>query len=201
MLGPVSPADNPWFGALNRRFALAYLLALVAATVVTLAFFGRHAWCSLGDWSLWTFDAHSAHLSQHIIDPYSFTHIEHGVLFFAGLWLFARKKPLAWRLLAALTLAAGWEVLENSSWIIDKYREQTVDAGYYGDSIANALADMACAAFGFWFSSKFRWWWSVGLIVVFEVGLALTIRDNLLLNIIMLIYPLDLILEWQKARL
>jgi len=180
--------------------ALLYLIALALAAAATLALFGRNLWCSAGDLLPWSWDTAGQHNSQHLLDPYSFTHFEHGILFFAGLRLVAPRSSLLTRFLIALTIAAGWEVLENSSYIIDRYRAQTIDAGYYGDSILNALADMGWCALGFVVTSRVRWWWSLGILVAFELGLALTIRDNLFLNILMLIHPFDAILAWQSGR-
>lgn len=184
----------------RRAAAAAYLAGLLLVTVAVLARFGRHLWCSAGDLWPWSWETGTEHNSQHLLDPYSFTHVEHGILFFAGLWLVARRLPVGTRLLVALTLAAGWEVLENSDFIIDRYRAQTVDAGYYGDSILNSLADMGWCALGFTIASRVRWWWSLGLMVVLELALALTIRDNLVLNVVMLIHSFDAVRAWQDAR-
>jgi hypothetical protein len=184
----------------RRTAALLYLSVLVAVTVTILALFGRNLWCSVGDPWPWSWETGGPHNSQHLLDPYSFTHFEHGIIFFAGLALLARRSSLLVRFLAAVTIAGAWEVLENSSFIIDRYREQTIDAGYYGDSILNSLADMGWCSLGFYVTSVVRWWWSLGLMVAFELALALTIRDNLLLNILMLIHPFDGILAWQSGR-
>lgn len=179
---------------------LAYLAALVAAVAGVLAGFGRRLWCQEGDLIPWSWETGAAHNSQHLLDPYSFTHFEHGLAFFALLWVVARRRPLWLRFAAALTLAGAWEVIENSSFIIDRYRAATVDVGYYGDSILNALADMGWCALGFLTASRLRWYWSLAIMAAFEIGLALTIRDNLLLNVVMLIHPFDAILAWQNQR-
>jgi hypothetical protein len=184
----------------STRIAVAYVAALLAATGAVLWSYGRNLWCSVGDLTPWSWETASAHNSQHLLDPYSFTHFEHGVLFYAGLALVARRLPVRTRLLIALTLAGGWELLENSTFIIDRYREQTLDVGYYGDSVLNSLADMGWCALGFWVTSRVRWHVAVAIVVVFEVALAVTIRDNLFLNILMLIHPFDAILAWQSAR-
>jgi hypothetical protein len=180
--------------------AWAYLGAVLITTVTILMIFGRHWWCRLGDVAFSAWDTSSAHLSQHLVDPYSFTHVEHGIVFYALLRLVAPGRSMTFRFLAAVTIASGWEVLENSSWVIDRYREATIDQGYYGDSIANSLADIACCAIGFVATSRLRWWWSLGLMVLMESVLVLTIRDNLVLNVVMLIYSFDAILDWQAAR-
>jgi hypothetical protein len=180
--------------------AAAFVAAVVGVAVITLVLFGRHWWCSVGDLAPWSWDTGSIHTSQHLVDAYSFTHVEHGLVFYALLALVARGKSVRWRFLAAIALESGWEILENSAWIIDRYREQTIDAGYYGDSILNSLADIVCCATGFAFAAKLRWWWSVALMLAIEVGLALAIRDNLILNLVMLTYRFDAILDWQAAR-
>jgi hypothetical protein len=185
---------------LLTRPALVYLIAVVGFTAAVLALFGRNLWCPVGDLVPWSWATASAHGSQHLLDPYSFTHFEHGVVFFALLSVVARRTPVRTRFLAAVTIAGAWEVLENSSFIIDRYRAQTIDAGYYGDSILNSLADMGWCALGFCVTAKVRWWASLGIMIAFEIGLALTIRDGLLLNVLMLIYPFDSIRAWQGGR-
>ena len=182
-----------------RLIAPLTIAALVAATAATLALFGRPWWCRAGDLVPWAWQTPSAHSSQHLLDPYSFTHVEHGIVFFALLALLAPRASLRTRFLVAMTIAAGWEILENSDFIIDRYRAQTVDVGYYGDSILNSLADMGWCALGFYATARLRWW-TVGLMVAFEIALALTIRDNLVLNILMLIHPFDPILAWQTGH-
>lgn len=184
----------------QARIAVAYAAGLVLVTGAILTSYGRHFWCSVGDLWPWSWETASAHNSQHLLDPYSFTHFEHGVVFYALLFLAARRLPLLTRFLIAITIAGAWELLENSSFIIDRYREQTLDVGYYGDSVLNSIADMGWCALGFWFTSRVRWWWAVAVMVLFEGALALTIRDNLALNVLMLIHPFDGILAWQSAR-
>lgn len=183
---------------MNKK-SIVSIAIICAATVVGLLLFDRHFWCELNDLRLSTWDFGSAHQSQHLFDQYSFTHIEHGFVFYALLAVICPKKSFGFRLSCALALAGGWEILENSTFVIDRYRAQTIDAGYYGDSIANSLADMLCCAAGFWFTYKFKWW-ALAVMIVFEVGLALTIRDNLILNIIMLIHSSPAILDWQASR-
>ncbi|HKE14070.1 MAG TPA: DUF2585 family protein [Kofleriaceae bacterium] len=180
--------------------ALLYLAAVVAGTAAILTLSGRHLWCPIGDLVPWSWNTESGHNSQHLLDPYSFTHVEHGIVFFAALSLLARRTSLRARLLAAVTIAGAWEVVENSSFIIERYRAQTIDAGYYGDSILNSLADMGWCALGFIVTSRVPWWASVGIMIAFEIGLAITIRDGLLLNVVMLIYPFDSVLAWQSGR-
>jgi len=121
------------------------------------------------------------------------------VLFYAVLWLVARKLPVRHRLLIALALEAGWEMLENSPFIINRYREATISLGYVGDSVLNSLSDVLMMAIGFAFASRAPWRISLAAVVVMEIGCALWVRDNLTLNIIMLIHPFDAIKHWQMA--
>ena len=173
-------------------------IAVVMATL--LRFNGRIWWCKLGDWAIWVNQAwNSSHTSQHIFDPYAFTHVLHGVLGFwlAGLLLKTYSKAV-W-LIVTLAGEAAWEILENSNFIIEKYRENTASLDYFGDSIANSLGDlMACAA-GFLIALKLGVWRSLVFFVVVELLLLVWIRDGFLLNILMLIYPLESIKTWQMG--
>jgi hypothetical protein len=158
---------------------------------------GRVWWCQEGDFSLWSWNIWSAHNSQHVIDPYSFTHILHGIVEFWLLWLLLGRLPLAWRFLIAFTVESIWEVAENSSYVIQRYREETISLNYFGDSIINSLADIVCCALGFGIGSKLSFWRSLVLFVATEAALIFWIRDSLLINVIMLLYPLEAIKQWQ----
>jgi hypothetical protein len=172
----------------QRRFWGAVVLMLVA-TVAILFAFGRSVWCPHGDWAVAVWQTDGAHLSQHLLDPYSFTHIEHGVLFFFALVWLLPKTSLSTRFVLALLLESAWEVVENSSWLIHTFRQDALAQGYVGDSIVNALSDIACCALGFWFAARTRWYWGVALLVVTEIVLYLTISDNLVRNILLPIWP------------
>jgi hypothetical protein len=152
-----------------------------------------------GRFGLWEGDIWSSEQSQRLVDPYSFSHVVHGFLFYALLWLVARRAPLRYRLIAAVALEAAWEILENSPIIINRYRAVTISLGYVGDSILNSMSDVLMMAIGFALASRLRWWASVAVIVAFEVGMLLWVRDNLTLNILMLVYPIDSIRHWQSA--
>jgi hypothetical protein len=173
------------------------MLAILALTVVQLRLQGRVWWCACGQWALWWGDVHSSHNSQHPFDPYSFTHIEHGILYCGVLALVARRLPLAWRLCLAVAIAASWEVIENTDFIIDHYRSVTAAYGYRGDSIVNSLGDILSAVVGFLLARRLGPWWSLVLFVAIEIGMLLWIRDSLLLNIVMLLHPIQAIKEWQ----
>ena len=137
--------------------------------------------------------------SQRVADVYSFSHVTHGILLYAFLWLVARKVPLGNRFLAAGLLEAMWEVLENSPLIINRYREGTIALGYVGDSILNSCTDILMMALGFLFAFRAGAVTSIALVLIMEVGCVIWVRDNLTLNIIMLIHPIDAIRAWQSA--
>lgn len=175
------------------------MLAAIITAVVTLKFEGRVWWCQAGDLRLWTWDIWSRHNSQHIIDPYSFTHILHGVAEFWLIWLVLRRVPFAWRLLMSVMIASTWEVTENSTYMIQRYRTETISLNYFGDSIINSTADILCCATGFVIAYKLRFWKSVGLFLAIEAVLIFWIHDSLLINILMLVYPIEAIKRWQMG--
>jgi hypothetical protein len=188
----------------SSDFSRAYALPLAVSVVLTglmaivLRLLGRVWWCKLGDYSLYVNEAwNSSHTSQHFLDPYAFTHILHGVLLFWLTGLLFSRMSIPWRSVIATVGETGWEVFENTNWIIEKYRENTASLDYFGDSVMNSVGDVLACAAGFWIAVKFGWWRSLAFFVVVEVVLILWIRDSLLLNILMLIYPLDGIKQWQ----
>lgn len=176
------------------------IFAVVAISVLLLRILGRVWWCQAGDYSPWSWEVWSAHNSQHVLDPYTFTHILHGIMFFWIASLIFGKLPLAWRLLIAISVESAWEVIENTNAIIQRYREATISLDYFGDSVINSLGDILSFGFGFWLAYKFRFWISLVFFVLVEIVLLLWIRDSLILNIIMLIYPLDAIKKWQMGN-
>ncbi|MEO6049761.1 MAG: DUF2585 family protein [Pyrinomonadaceae bacterium] len=182
---------------LFKKTPLTICLMLMVAAAVILWSQGRVWWCQVGDYSPWSRNIWSAHNSQHIIDPYSFTHILHGVLEFWLIGLVFKKVPLAWRLLIAVLIESSWEVAENSTYIIQRYREATISLDYFGDSIINSMSDITACATGFAIAYKLRFWKSFALFLTTEAILIATIRDSLIINIVMLIYPIDAIKHWQ----
>lgn len=188
----------------SSRTTMAYALggcALIAALMAAiLRFDGRIWWCKLGDWSVYVNEAwNSSHTSQHFLDPYTFTHILHGVLAFWIAQLLFKKISVYWQLAIAAAVEAGWEILENSDFIIERYRENTASLDYFGDSIANSIGDLAACMAGFWVAAKLGLWKSLAFFVLVELVLLLSIRDGFLLNILMLIYPIDSLKTWQAG--
>ena len=171
----------------------------VAAAIVILRLQGRVWWCQAGDYAPWSWDVWSTHNSQHIIDAYSFTHILHGVVEFWLISLLLPRLPLAWRFFIAVFVESTWEVVENTSYVIQRYREATMSLDYFGDSVINSVADIFCCALGFWIAWKLRFWKSLALFVLTEVVLILTIRDSLIINVIMLLWPIEAIKQWQVS--
>ena len=173
---------------------------LVAAGAVTLWAMGHPLFCRCGQIALWSGDIWSNQNSQQVADPYSFTHLTHGVLFFWGLYGLRRWIGLPWRLVVAMAIEVAWEIAENTPYVINRYREATISLDYVGDSVLNSTCDALFCLIGFAIASKLPGRAALAGIVVIEVVLALTIRDGLLLNIVMLLVPIPAVREWQAAR-
>jgi hypothetical protein len=189
------------FAARSRRDLVPWLIVagIVVATTVSLYLQGRVWWCQAGDYVPWSWDIWTTHNSQHVIDPYAFTHVLHGILEFWLIALVFRKMPMAWRLVLTIAIESTWEIAENSTFIIERYRTVTLSLDYFGDSIINSVADIICCATGFAIAYKLRFWKSLVLFLSTEAILIAWIRDSLIINIIMLIYPIEALRVWQMA--
>jgi len=173
------------------------ILGVFVLTAVILLAMGRLPFGPDGRFGLWNGDIWSSGNSQRFADAYSFSHICHGIIFFGLLWLVARRWTVRQRLLMAAILEASWEILENSPIIINRYREATIALGYSGDSVFNSMSDILMMSLGFLFASRVRAWHSVAAILAMEIFCLVWVRDNLTLNVIMLIHPIEAIKAWQ----
>ena len=175
------------------------ILSVVILMVLLMRLQGRIWWCKIGDYAPWTLDAWSTHTSQHLFDPYTLTHVLHGVMFFWLVNLLFRRMKLVWQFFIAMTIEAVWEVAENTNAVIELYRQNTASLDYFGDSIFNSVGDVLACAAGFFIAYKLGWKRSLFFFLLTEIVLLFWIRDSLLLNILMLIYPLDSIKSWQTG--
>lgn len=193
----------------NSRRNVAPFIA-IAASLFLLALLlwleGRFVFCTCGVFRVWSGDTCSATNSQQLFDPYSFTHVLHGFLLFWLVALVARgikrawQLAPAWQLWLALTLEAAWEVFENTRFVIDRYRAETAALGYTGDTIVNSFGDVTCAVVGFLVARQLGVKRAVIVFLVLEVILSVWIHDSLLLQILMLIHPVETIKHWQMCR-
>jgi hypothetical protein len=184
--------------SLARRRVL--LLAIFMVAVLLPAFLwtqGRPLVCECGYVLLWSGEVWGAENSQHLLDFYTITHLEHGLLYFLLLYALLRKYSFKVAFIVATAIAVGWEMIENSSFIISRYQESTASMGYEGDTIINSVADVVAAQVGFLIARAVGWRYTIAVFVLTEVLLLLLIRDNLLINILMLFYPSPQIVEWQ----
>ena len=185
---------------LSRRYVISTIAAITLAAAILLAM-GRVPICKCGYVKLWHGVVLSPENSQHISDWYTFSHVIHGFAFYGLLWLVGRRWgwSVGLRLVLATLIESGWEVLENTPLIINRYREQTIALDYYGDSVLNSVSDICAMIVGFLLAWRLPIALVIALTVAMEVGVAWSIRDNLTLNILQLLYPTEAVLRWQRG--
>lgn len=205
------PPLSASFDTLTTPRTLALAGALIAALGLVLLFMGRVPICQCGYVSLWHGQVNSSGDSQHLTDWYTFSHVIHGFLLYGLLWLIGRPRgmagatssigrrgvPIGLRLAAAVLLEGAWEVVENTDTVINRYREATIALDYYGDSVLNSLSDVAAMVAGFVLASRLPVWIVVVAALAMELVVGYLIRDNLTLNVLMLLWPLEAVREWQ----
>ncbi|MFC6490481.1 DUF2585 family protein [Nitratireductor sp. GCM10026969] len=192
---------SPDTAARWRFLALCTLAAagIIAVQAIVLHLLGQPAICDCGYIAWWYPDSSGPQTSQHIADWYSFSHLLHGLIFYFLFWLLAPRASFGTRLILAVALEAGWEIAENTPMVIDRYRQTALAQGYFGDSIVNSLSDTLAAVIGFFLARAWPVWMSVLVVVAVELVLAYAIRDNLTLNILQLIHPVDAVSRWQTG--
>lgn len=183
----------------SRPAAIAAIALIVSAAAIEFAM-GRHPICTCGTIDLWVASRDSPKTSQMLFDWYSLSHVVHGLLFYAALWLIARRWPVELRFLSAVVVETAWELIENTPLVIDRYRALTAAIGYSGDSILNSMSDILMMCLGFLAARKLPVWAAVLLLLILELAPLYAIRDNLTLNVWMLLWPNDAIRSWQAGH-
>ena len=182
------------------RGQLAVVTGIILVEGVALYAMGHPLICKCGYVKLWHFDVVSAENSQHVFDWYTPSHIIHGFLFYALFWLVMPRTSFGARLIAAVLLESSWEVIENTDFVINHYREMTISLDYYGDSVLNSVSDILFMVVGFYLAAWLPVWLTIVLAIALEIFIGIMIRDGLTLNVIMFVWPSEAILQWQQGR-
>ncbi|MEG6509432.1 DUF2585 domain-containing protein [Methyloligella sp. 2.7D] len=181
------------------RTQLLIAFGIIVGTAAILLAMGRLPICKCGYVKLWEGEVMSEGNSQQLTDWYTPSHIIHGFIFYGVLWLaFGRRLSFGTRLILALVIESSWELVENSNWAIDRYREGTISHTYYGDSVLNSVMDILAMVVGFFLAAKWPVWVTVAVAVALELFTGVMTRDNLTLNVLMFVWPLDSVVEWQS---
>lgn len=183
----------------NSKSYLAIIIAIIGVMAIILYFMGRVPICDCGYIKLWHGIVVSSENSQHIFDWYTFTHVSHGLIFYGLLSLIGKRLSFWQKLIIAIAAESAWEMLENTDAVINRYRAATISLDYFGDSIINSIGDVLAMIAGFLIAYKKPLWLSVAVFFALEIMLAVIIKDNLSLNIIMLLYPIEAIKFWQSS--
>ncbi len=175
------------------------MAAILAATAIELHRQGRLWQSASGRLRVWEGNVWSSENSQQLLDPYSVTHVLHGFIL-CGLTAWAlRRWPISWRLCLAIALESLWEMIENTKFVIDRYRQATAAVGYEGDTVVNSMGDILACGVGFLIAQRLGWRWSLAAFVAVEIVLLFWIRDSLVLNVLMLVFPLEQVKVWQMG--
>src|SRR3954468_1040039 len=187
---------------LSRTQTALLVTGIVLAAATAEYLMGHPLICKCGYVKLWHFDVQSSENSQHLIDWYTPSHIIHGFLFYAALWVLSRFVPLSFgaRLVLAVAIEASWEVIENTDFVINHYREMKISLDYYGDSVINSVSDILFMVLGFYVAAYLPVWLTVLIAVALELFVGVMIRDNLTLIVLMFVWPVDAVLHWQQGR-